>query len=218
MKTGIILVLVASSLIITSLSAAEMTDTMMVKKDSMLTDSSTMKMYDRMSVVAIAKQMGYTWKSDRMKIAKMAGINGYRGTAKQNMMIRNYLLKSMKMTTGESMMKHDDSMKKDMMKESGMYTAYSASAVTASLAAGKSVYLFFHATWCPACRSLDSSVSGDLVSIPTGTVIYKFDYDTNEALRQQYGVTSQHTIVKLNSDGTLMKKTMGAKNIMEIIK
>ena len=236
MKTGMILALLMSSLLVTAVSAAEMTDGAMMKKNTMMMSDTAM---NRMSVTALAKQMGYTWSRDRVKLATMAGVTGYRGTVKQNLAIRSYLVKSMKMKmTDGAMMKHDESMmkkedammkkdegammKKDettmMKKEAGMYTAYSASAVTASLAAGKSVSLFFHATWCPGCRALDTVISGDLASIPAGSVIYKVDYDTNEALRQQYGVTSQHTVVKLNSDGTGMKKVMGPTSVMGIMK
>ncbi len=231
-----ILGLLVSLSLVASVSAVTMTDSAMMKKDTMMTtDAMTMKKYDRMSVVALAKQMGYNWQSDRTKLAKMAGVRGYHGTAKQNLIIRSYLFKSMKMnmTTGDTIMKEDDAMMMDdkmmrkdtmmkddsmMKKEVGMYSQYSATAVSASLASGKSVYLFFHATWCPGCRALDTAISGDLASIPVGSVIYKVDYDTNEALRQQYGVTNQHTVVKLNSDGTSMKKVTGPMSVMGIVK
>ncbi len=229
MKTGIMLGLLASSLFITSVSAAEMTDTMMMKKDAMM-KTDTMMMKKSMTVTQLATKHGYSWAKDRKTLAMKAGIKNYRGSVAQNTMIRKYL----ETMGGHTMMKDDKTMKKDTMmikddtmmkkddimmkKESGMYSTYSASAVTTSLAAGKSVYLFFHATWCPGCRALDTTISGDITSIPAGSVIYKVDYDTNEALRQQYGVTSQHTVVKLNSDGSSMKKIMGPKNVMDIVK
>jgi thioredoxin 1 len=220
-------------------SAMTMTDdAMMMKNDTMMSEKMVMKdtvNMSKMSVAALAKHHGYNWSRDRKMLAEKAGIENYRGNVKQNLIIKSYLMSMKKdmMTTEDTMMKKDTEMMKDdkmmkkdtmmmddkaMMKEAGMYSPYSATAVSASLASGKGVYLFFHATWCPGCRALDSSISGDIASIPAGSVIYKVDYDTNEALRQQYGVTSQHTVVKLNADGTSMKKTMGPKNVMDIVK
>ncbi len=78
-------------------------DTMM-KKDTMMTDSTAMmKKYNRMSTAALASVMGYTWKKDRTTLATKAGITGYTGTAKQNLMIRKYLMNMMK----EKMMMSD---------------------------------------------------------------------------------------------------------------
>ncbi len=64
--------------------------------------------------------------------------------------------------------------------------------------------LFFHAPWCPQCRSLDSSIKSG--TVPRGTTIYKVDYDSNQALRQKYGVTIQTTVVKIDDNGNLVKK------------
>lgn len=64
--------------------------------------------------------------------------------------------------------------------------------------------LFFHASWCPQCRDLDRSISGG--TIPSGVTIYKVDYDSNQALRQKYGVTLQTTLVLLDADSNVAKK------------
>jgi thiol-disulfide isomerase/thioredoxin len=144
-------------------------------------------------------------------------------------MIRKYLMSMKKdMMTDDSMMKKETTMMKDdgmmkkddnMMKaEAGMYKTYSASAVTTDLDAGKTVYLFFHATWCPGCRALDTAISGALGDIPAGSIIYRVDYDTETALRAKHGVTMQHTVVKLSADGTSMKKIVAPKNLMDIVK
>jgi thioredoxin-like negative regulator of GroEL len=64
--------------------------------------------------------------------------------------------------------------------------------------------LFFHAPWCPQCRQLEADIKkGD---IPDNVTIIKVDYDSQQALRMQYGVTIQTTIVKVNDDGSLAKK------------
>lgn len=209
-----------SALVVTSVSAAEMSGTMM--KDSMS--------MSKMSVSALAKHHGYTWSKDRKMLAEKAGVTNYRGTVKQNIMIRKYLMSMKKdmMMTDDSMMKKDTTMMKDdgmmkkddsmMKKESWMYTPYSESAVTAALASGKTVYLFFHATWCPGCKALDAAITSDAMSIPAGSIIYKVDYDTETALRAKHGVTMQHTVVKLNSDGSTMKKIVAPTKVMDIVK
>lgn len=64
--------------------------------------------------------------------------------------------------------------------------------------------LFFHAAWCPQCRTLERDINtGD---IPSGVTIMKVDYDTSQALRKQYGVTLQTTLVRVGDDGSLVKK------------
>ncbi len=64
--------------------------------------------------------------------------------------------------------------------------------------------LFFHAPWCPQCRALEASIKAG--TIPTGVTIIKVDYDSHQALRQQYGVTIQTTLVKVDDTGNLIKK------------
>lgn len=64
--------------------------------------------------------------------------------------------------------------------------------------------LFFHASWCPKCRALDEDIEAN--EIPAGMTIFKVDFDTATALRQQYGVTLQTTIVYVDDDGELLTK------------
>ncbi len=64
--------------------------------------------------------------------------------------------------------------------------------------------LFFHAPWCPQCMMLDKSIKSG--NIPDGVTILKVDYDSNQALRKQYGVTLQTTLVRVDDDGKLIKK------------
>lgn len=83
----------------------------------------------------------------------------------------------------------------------GKYIAYSDDAL--SNEKGKRV-LFFHAPWCPQCRKLDASIQAG--SIPSDVTILKVDYDSNQKLRQQYGVTIQTTVVLLDENGKTEKK------------
>lgn len=87
------------------------------------------------------------------------------------------------------------------MQTSGDYIDYSSSVIANT--AGTKI-LFFHAPWCPQCRALEASIkSGE---IPSGVTIIKVDYDTNQTLRQKYGVTIQTTLVKIDDNGGLIKK------------
>ena len=117
MKNAMIAVLVGGLTLVSGVSAMTMTDsgTMMkddkmmthdkmmsgsmdktMMKDTMMKDTMTMKSYNRMSTAALAKAMGYTWRTDRAMLATKAGVTGYRGTMKQNLMIRTYLMGMMK--------------------------------------------------------------------------------------------------------------------------
>ena len=83
----------------------------------------------------------------------------------------------------------------------GTYTAYSEAAL--SEAQGQKV-LFFHASWCPQCRSIESGIEAQ--GVPEGYTILKVDYDTNQDLRDQYGVTLQTTFVKLDENNNELSK------------
>ena len=126
---AIFTVVIASSLVQVSAMMNKNTDAMM-KKDPLTTDSSMIKHNDmmtgstvttgdkmmttdmtKMSLIEIAKHCGYTWSKDRVKLAKMAGIKNYRGTAKQNTAIRAYLLSDKGMADAATMMKKDSMMK-----------------------------------------------------------------------------------------------------------
>ena len=78
----------------------------------------------------------------------------------------------------------------------GQYVDYSEEAL---LASSDTKLLFFHAPWCSQCRSIESSIKAD--GIPGGVTVFKIDYDSNQALRQKYGVTLQTTFVKVDNQG-----------------
>lgn len=83
----------------------------------------------------------------------------------------------------------------------GAYVDYS-DAVIASTEGTK--ILFFHAPWCPQCRSLETSIKS--TDLPDGVTIIKVDYDTNQNLRQKYGVTIQTTLVRVDDNGGLVER------------
>ena len=83
----------------------------------------------------------------------------------------------------------------------GAYLEYSEDLLAATK--GTKI-LFFHAPWCPQCRALESSIKSG--SIPNNVTIFKVDYDSNNRLRQKYGVTIQTTLVKVSDTGGELKK------------
>ena len=85
--------------------------------------------------------------------------------------------------------------------EGGKYVEYSDAALAS--AQGQRI-LFFHAPWCPQCRELEDSIQSG--SIPKDVTILKVDYDSNQELRQQYGVTIQTTVVLVDEQGNEVKK------------
>lgn len=78
----------------------------------------------------------------------------------------------------------------------GSYVDYRADILSAT---SGTRLLFFHAPWCPQCRDLETSIKAG--TIPASATIIKVDYDSNQTLRQKYGVKLQTTIVELDADG-----------------
>ncbi len=83
----------------------------------------------------------------------------------------------------------------------GIYDEYSTENVAR---AEGDVYLFFHAPWCPQCRAIESDIKEQ--GVPDDITILKVDYDSNQSLRQKYGVTIQTTFVKVTKDGDFVAK------------
>lgn len=90
---------------------------------------------------------------------------------------------------------------------SGSYMAYTKSAF--DTAKDKKRVYFFHATWCPFCKSADADFTANLSKIPLGVVLFKTDYDKEVALKKQYGITYQHTFVQVDANGKELAKWNG---------
>lgn len=115
---------------------------------------------------------------------------------------------------GKMMEEGDGMMEEGAMMEKGSYEAY-ASEKLAKANEGD-VVLFFRASWCPSCRTLDTDIKGNAASIPAGLTILDVNYDTEIALKQKYGVTMQHTLVQVSSDGTMLKKWGGSQTLSSL--
>lgn len=96
----------------------------------------------------------------------------------------------------------------------GSYSDYDDSKVALAAGGGK-VVIFFHATWCPSCRSADAAFRA--TSVPAGLTILKIDYDSSAELKKKYGVTSQHTFVQVDAAGNLIAKWSGANTVADVL-
>lgn len=81
--------------------------------------------------------------------------------------------------------------------------------------AGTKVVLFFHAPWCPSCRATEAAIGTS--GVPDGLTLVKVDYDSETALRQQYGVTYQHTFVQVDAQGRELAKWTGSADGADIL-
>lgn len=86
----------------------------------------------------------------------------------------------------------------------GDYLDYSEEALSTKI--GNKRVLFFYANWCPSCRQQDAALKSATDQIPEGITIFKLNYDSEIALRQKHGVTTQHTFVQIDSNGDSLKK------------
>ncbi len=110
----------------------------------------------------------------------------------------------------DAMMEKEDTMEKPtdaLMKKESRYTEYTQAAF--ETAKSKKRVLFFHASWCPTCKAAHTEVTGNPEGIPEDVMLFKTDYDTNAALKKQYGITYQHTFVLVDEMGKELKKWNG---------
>jgi thiol-disulfide isomerase/thioredoxin len=109
----------------------------------------------------------------------------------------------------------DEVVESDTVAKTGSYEVYEASKL--ARAETGDVVLFFHASWCPSCRALNSSIESNLRSIPLGVTILKTDYDKETELKKKYGVTYQHTLVQVDKDGNMIKKWSGGSTLDNLL-
>lgn len=84
--------------------------------------------YSKKSVMAVAVHYGYNWKRDRVALAKLAGVTGYRGTVSQNLRIKAFLLglKSDAVMVGGQMMVRSQDIVDNAVRASNVTTVVAA--------------------------------------------------------------------------------------------
>jgi len=96
----------------------------------------------------------------------------------------------------------------------GAFISYADYQADSSKYAAGDVVLFFNATWCPTCQEAKGNLES--TSIPEGLTVVSVDYDDNTDLKQEYGVTTQHTFVQIAPDGKELTKFTGSTTVDEI--
>ncbi|MBP9667309.1 thioredoxin family protein [Candidatus Saccharibacteria bacterium] len=120
---------------------------------------------------------------------------------------------AMKTQKNDSVVKKEAATSDDVAKGSdmsmvmlGVYIDYADYTANKAKYDNTRVVYFFHAPWCPTCKSIDTAVAADTSKIPSGVAIVKTDYDSATELRQKYGVTQQYTFVQVDKDGNEVKQ------------
>ena len=116
---------------------------------------------------------------------------------------------------GETMMKEDTLKADTMMAKAGSYIPYDAAKL--ALAKDGHVVLFFHASWCPTCRTLDTDIKNHAKDIPANLTILDVDYDASQTLKAKYAVTYQHTLVQVDAAGGMIKKWSGSPSLAALV-
>ena len=114
----------------------------------------------------------------------------------------------------------DQAESSDLWAGFGSYQNYSPELAKSERESGRSVVLFFHAPWCPYCKTADTNFKANIEKIPQGVSVLKTDYDSNTELRKQYVVTYQHTFVQIDSEGKSVSKWTGGdiENLIKYVK
>ncbi len=114
-------------------------------------------------------------------------------------------------------------MKKDVTTTSGdamtkgAYISYADYTKNKATYQNHKVVLYFHAPWCPTCQALDKNITANLGTIPEKTVIVKTDYDASNDLKKKYGVTYQHTMVQIDTNGNKIVKWSGSPELKDLL-
>lgn len=124
------------------------------------------------------------------------------------------------MEPSNAMMKKDDSaMEGEKMMDEKMtdsrYVQYSKFALDS--ASGNRRVLFFYASWCPTCKPADASFTQNVSKIPEDLTLIRVNYNDPETdqeeknLAKKYGITYQHTLVQIDSNGREVAKWNGGQ-------
>lgn len=96
----------------------------------------------------------------------------------------------------------------DTNSSSAKLVNYSENTFEEEIMEGRNV-VYFAATWCPTCKALNDELAEDISSLPSDLTIIKADYDEEVALKQEYGITIQHTLVQVDENGKEITRWSG---------
>jgi len=116
-------------------------------------------------------------------------------------------------STNEVMEKTEsNSVESEETMASWMYSEFSSEKLVNS---SWNIVLFFHASWCPACKSADKNFASD--KVPENLTVLKVNYDDSSDLKQKYWVTSQHTFVQVDKNWNMIKKWVWWRDFDDVV-
>jgi thiol-disulfide isomerase/thioredoxin len=161
----------------------------MMKKDDMMTKTEMSKEGTTMKEKVMEKKMT---KKEKMKMKKE--------------MMKKKMMEKKEMMMKEQQMKKE-TMSGDAMMKKGSYMTVATPDVMSKLSMTDKNILFFHASWCPACKSADSDIMK--MGVKMGYNIIRVNYDDSTDLKKKYGVTTQHTFVQVDGKGEMITSWRG---------
>jgi len=72
---------------------------------------------------------------------------------------------------------------------------YTPAALAQAQQADKAYALHFHADWCPVCRAQSKVIDALKADPKLGLSVFVVNYDREKALRKQFGVRTQSTLI-----------------------
>ena len=87
---------------------------------------------------------------------------------------------------------------------------FSQSEYDAAIAGGKTVFLDFHADWCPTCLINEPEIDEAFGELNDDSIVgFKVNYDNSASLQKEFGVTSQSTLVLISGGDVSSFTTLG---------
>ena len=77
--------------------------------------------------------------------------------------------------------------------------------------------LFFTAEGCASCNILEADITANSDAIPADWLILSVDYDTAQSLREEYAVTSSHTLIYLNAEHQSTAKWSALLSLADVL-
>ncbi len=166
-------------------------------------------------LIVVGGVAAYMINQNRTEVesSKMMEDKKMTGNSMTEKAVDNAMNGEQRMSVDDGAMKSDTKMESDAMSgselmaaQAGTYKDYSPALAESEAKAGNKVVLFFHAPWCPFCKTADTAFKTNLDKIPKGVTVLKTDYDSNLELRKKYAVTYQHTFVQIDASGNQITK------------
>ena len=166
-------------------------------------------------LIVVGGAAAYMINQNRNEVesSKMMEDKKMTGDSMTEKAVDNAMNGEQRMDVNDGTMKSDTKMESDAMSgselmsaQAGTYKDYSPTLAESEAKAGNKVVLFFHAPWCPFCKTADTAFKTNLDKIPKGVTVLKTDYDSNLELRKKYAITYQHTFVQIDASGNQVTK------------